>query len=179
MFAEEEEEEIKLIRKPREEVDEPHTTISHSSEEKKEIIRHNLDDPAPETTDYSSPKKVSAPVDETDKENVFEFVVREPEASTELEEVLETDTMLQEEKESLERKAKERIERLRQMSIKLKAPGGLDELENEPAYRRKNVPLSDAKPSEDSKISKYTLSEGDDDDAELKSDNSFLHDNVD
>ena len=65
------------------------------------------------------------------------------------------------------------------MSIKLKSPGGLTDLEAEPAYRRKNVELSDAKPSEESKISKYTLSEGEDDNAELKSDNTFLHDNVD
>jgi cell division protein FtsZ len=64
------------------------------------------------------------------------------------------------------------------MSIKLKAPGGLSELENEPAYRRKNIELSEEKPSEETKVSKYTLSEGDDE-AELRSDNSFLHDNVD
>ncbi len=58
-------------------------------------------------------------------------------------------------------------------------PAGLDELETEPAYKRKNVDLSDAVPSKDSEVSKYTLSDGDDDGSELKSDNSFLHDNVD
>ena len=63
------------------------------------------------------------------------------------------------------------------MSIKLKSPGGLNELENEPAYRRKNVDLSEEKPSEESQVSRYTLSD-EDDEAKLK-DNSFLHDNVD
>ena len=89
------------------------------------------------------------------------------------------DTISKEEKENLEKKALERVERLRQMSIKLKSPGGLSDLESEPAYLRKNIPLSDTKPSEESTISKYTLSEGDDDNASLKSDNTYLHDNVD
>ena len=91
----------------------------------------------------------------------------------------EVDTYTLEEKEALEKKTRERIERLRQMSLKLKSPGGLSELEAEPAYQRKKIELSDAKPSEESEISKYTLSEGEDDNATLKSDNPFLHDNVD
>ncbi len=95
-------------------------------------------------------------------------------------EVREAEPITPEERESMEKRARERVERLRLMSIKLKTPGGLSELENEPAYRRKNIELSDVKPSEDSKISKYTLSEGNDDEgATLRPDNSFLHDNVD
>jgi len=63
------------------------------------------------------------------------------------------------------------------MSIKLKSPGGLNELESEPAFKRKNVELSDEKPSEESQISKFTL--GDDEEGSGLKDNTFLHDNVD
>ena len=76
-------------------------------------------------------------------------------------------------------KTQERIKQLKDLSIKLKTPGGLSELENEPAYVRRNVKLSEGKPSSDKIISRYSLSEDEEDNIELKSDNSYLHDNVD
>ena len=63
--------------------------------------------------------------------------------------------------------------------MKLKTPGGLADFEKEPAFRRRNVELSDEKPSEDTKISRYTLSNDEEEGTKLRSDNSFLHDNVD
>jgi cell division protein FtsZ len=55
----------------------------------------------------------------------------------------------------------------------------IDELENEPAYKRRNINLKDIKHSEESKISKYSLSDDEDSNAKLNKDNSYLHDNVD
>ncbi len=81
--------------------------------------------------------------------------------------------------DAMEVKSKERVSKLKALSMKIKSPSGLSELENEPAYIRKNVKLSDNKPSEDSIISRFSLEEDEDNNAELKSDNSFLHDNVD
>ncbi len=172
---------IRLVRPRTPEKVPPNPPVSNSgSGEPRNIIRFNLED---------GPGKGSAEKADTVTE-ISNSVNEEHEAltpaeekknvtSTALPEVREADPITTEERESLERKAKERVERLRQMSIKLKTPSGLSELESEPAYRRKNVELSDAKPSEDSKISKYTLSEGDDEGATLRPDNSFLHDNVD
>jgi cell division protein FtsZ len=55
----------------------------------------------------------------------------------------------------------------------------IDQLESEPAYVRKKVNLDETKPSEESKISKYSLSEDDEKNSKLREDNAYLHDNVD
>jgi cell division protein FtsZ len=77
------------------------------------------------------------------------------------------------------RKAQERVAKLKELSFKLKSPNGLSELENEPAYKRRNINLDSTPHSSESQVSRYTLSEGDDKKAEIKPNNSFLHDNVD
>ncbi|MEW6469784.1 MAG: cell division protein FtsZ [Bacteroidota bacterium] len=77
------------------------------------------------------------------------------------------------------RKAKERIMRLKELSMKLKTPNGLAELENEPAYKRKNINLENVPHSSESEVSKYTLTENEEKKVEIKPNNSFLHDNVD
>ena len=171
-------EEIILISKPNPEEKEHRQVISNNTEEEKpEVIRFTLDDPAPEEADQKHSTEISHPVDQLEEPEELLFFEREP-ASGKTEDPV-PDTISKEEKENLEKKALERVERLRQMSIKLKSPGGLSDLESEPAYLRKNIPLPDTKPSEETKISKYTLSEGDDENAKLKSDNTYLHDNVD
>ncbi len=81
--------------------------------------------------------------------------------------------------ESVEQKALERINRLKALSIKLKSPEGIAQLENEPAYLRKKVNLSKSA-SSDSEISRYSLSDDEEKkDTSIKSNNSYLHDNVD
>ncbi len=77
------------------------------------------------------------------------------------------------------KKAQDRVAKLKALSHKLKTPTGLSELENEPAYKRRNVNLESTPHSSESQVSRYTLSEGDDKSAEIKPNNSFLHDNVD
>jgi len=79
----------------------------------------------------------------------------------------------------VKQKIQDRIKKLKDLSMKIKTVQGITELENEPAYKRKNVVLSDVTPSSESNISRFTLTEGEDNKAELKSNNSFLHDNVD
>lgn len=56
----------------------------------------------------------------------------------------------------------------------------LDELENEPAFKRRNIDIGMEKPSiENSKISKYTLSEDEENNPKLRPGNSYLHNRVD
>jgi cell division protein FtsZ len=55
----------------------------------------------------------------------------------------------------------------------------IDQLENEPAFKRKNLDIDKTKPSQESKISKYSLSEDDEKNSKLREDNAYLHDNVD
>jgi cell division protein FtsZ len=76
------------------------------------------------------------------------------------------------------RKSKERILRLKDLSMKLRSTGGLQELENEPAYKRKQMQLKDVPHSSESQISRFTLS-NEDGQTEIRPNNSFLHDNVD
>ena len=78
-------------------------------------------------------------------------------------------------------KARERKARLKAFNYRFKnVPNGLEDLENEPAYKRKGVDLEHVPHSSEAPISRYTLGESEEDgSAEIKSKNSFLHDNVD
>ncbi len=77
------------------------------------------------------------------------------------------------------KKAQDRVAKLKELSFKLKSPNGLSELENEPAYKRRNINLDTTPHSSESQVSRYTLSENDEKKVEIKPNNSFLHDNVD
>ncbi|MBC8265950.1 MAG: cell division protein FtsZ [Flavobacteriales bacterium] len=81
--------------------------------------------------------------------------------------------------EVLTNKSREREDRLKNISMKLRTPSGLTSLEDEPAFKRDNVELDETPHSSESEVSKYTLSEGEDNKTEIKPNNSFLHDNVD
>jgi cell division protein FtsZ len=76
-----------------------------------------------------------------------------------------------------------RLDRIKKATQKLRSPLGLNEMENEPAYKRRNIELDDVKQSSDPSISRYTLWESDDENGDkqtgLSDNNSFLHDNVD
>lgn len=77
------------------------------------------------------------------------------------------------------RKSQDRILKLKALSLKMKSPGGINDLEKEPAYKRRNITLDDTPHSSESNVSRYTLSEDEDKKTTLKQNNSFLHDNVD
>jgi cell division protein FtsZ len=76
------------------------------------------------------------------------------------------------------RKSRERILRLKDLSMKLRTANGLQELENEPAYKRKQMALQQVPHSSESQVSRFTLS-NDEGVTEIRPNNSFLHDNVD
>ena len=76
----------------------------------------------------------------------------------------------------------ERNRKLRELSEKIgdkNKVADIEHLEKVPAYQRRNVVLSNVPPATESRVSKYTLSEDADNNVEVKSNNSFLHDNVD
>lgn len=72
----------------------------------------------------------------------------------------------------------ERIGRIQDLTHKLKRADGLASLESEPAYVRKNISLDFSNPSSASTTSRFGVV-GNGQNATLKSNNSFLHDNVD
>jgi cell division protein FtsZ len=72
---------------------------------------------------------------------------------------------------------------LAEFKSKLNLPGRIADLENEPAYKRRNVSIEDTPHSSESSMSRFSLNEEVDAEGnrrtELRDDNSFLHDNVD
>ncbi len=110
-------------------------------------------------------------IKDTTVAEVTETIVSEKQSQEELAKKVQT--------EELQKKAQERIQKLKELSIKLKTPQGLNEMEHEPAYKRRNINLDNVPHSSESQVSRYTLSENEDKKIEIKPNNSFLHDNVD
>lgn len=106
-------------------------------------------------------------------EPAFEFELPSNEPVVE-EEAYKTDEFI----ESQLSKTKDRIMRLKELSMKLRTSNGLQEIETEPAYKRKKMNLDQVPHSSESQVSRFTLSV-DGGVTEIKPNNSFLHDNVD
>ena len=71
----------------------------------------------------------------------------------------------------------ERMQRIQEYTQKLKKADGLSELEKEPAFVRRKIQLDNSKPSIENNNSRFGVSGNGDNN--LRSNNSFLHDNVD
>ncbi len=70
---------------------------------------------------------------------------------------------------------------LKELSIKLKDPTAINQMEAEPAYKRSKLDLPEVPHSSESHVSRYTLSNENSDDKrpKLKDNNSFLHEKPD
>ena len=109
------------------------------------------------------------PVNETPKQ---EFVINDISSEEE-----ETPSYESNSREEQIRMAQERIKKLKELTLKMKTPEGLNDLEKTSAWQRKqlNLDANSSTPSTDSQVSRYTLGENN----EIRPNNSFLHDNVD
>ena len=74
--------------------------------------------------------------------------------------------------------AQERSFKIMEYTNKLKNAEGIADFENEPAYVRRNISLTQSIPSSEESVSRFGLSEEEDGKSGLRS-NNFLHDNVD
>jgi cell division protein FtsZ len=96
--------------------------------------------------------------------------------------VQKTEPEVQKPQPEMDKMMNERVQKLRALSEKLKTHPPLEthlaEIESVPAYKRRNVELSDVQPSSVSQVQLYTVSETDKN-VELKKENSFLNNNVD
>lgn len=80
--------------------------------------------------------------------------------------------------ELLKERADERRKKLKDFNYKFQnSLGNIDEIEKEPAYKRQGIDL-DENPAQN-KVSRTSLSEDSNDEIQMRSNNSFLHDNVD
>jgi cell division protein FtsZ len=140
------------------------------------IIKYNLqEEPAAETESSEMPEmtfKLSEP--ETIL-NFETFVADEPEPGPPVNaDAYKTDESIEEQL----RKSRERIMRLKDLSMKLRS-GNIQELENVPAYKRKEIALQQTPASDESQISRFSLLPDNEGKTEIRNNNSFLHDNVD
>jgi cell division protein FtsZ len=78
----------------------------------------------------------------------------------------------------LKERADERRRKMKEFNYKFSS-AKIDEIEREPAYKRQGVNLEDNKPSSDLNASRMSVGTDDNNDVQLRSNNSFLHDNVD
>jgi len=126
------------------------------------------------TTETKMESSTEETVSETTSTTEFTFHTLSTETTDEIEKSAETVS-----REEQIRLAQERIRKLKEITLKMKSPDGLAQLEKETAFSRKNIALENKTPSSESQVSRFTLSEDADKKIEIKPNNSFLHDNVD
>lgn len=139
------------------------------------FVIYNLDEvPEPEDLTPDTPSD-AAPADATPPESDWtddqEDLTPQPQPS------------VQPSKEAFAERQRQITRNLADFKSKLNLPGRIADLENEPAYKRRNVSIEDTPHSSDSSMSRFSLNEEVDAEGnrrtELRDDNSFLHDNVD
>ena len=81
----------------------------------------------------------------------------------------------------LQERADDRKKKMKEFNYKFinKLNKNIEEIEREPAYKRMGVELDESTPSSENTQSRLSLGTDDNDDIQLRSNNSFLHDNVD
>lgn len=139
----------------------------NSSEEDKPVRRYSLDDEISEDLESDQEENQRFAKNKADEKASN----REEKTESSLEKSLNEEDQL--------RKSQDRILKLKALSLKMKSPGGINDLEKEPAYKRRNITLDDTPHSSESNVSRYSLSEDEENKTTLKQNNSFLHDNVD
>ncbi|AIZ41598.1 cell division protein FtsZ [Cellulophaga baltica] len=96
-----------------------------------------------------------------------------------VEEVADVDPMDMPLEELLRSRSEERKRKLKDFNYKFQNNNAkhIDEIEKHPAYKRQGVHLNEV--NRENKISRTSLSEDSNDDIQIRTNNSFLHDNVD
>jgi cell division protein FtsZ len=80
--------------------------------------------------------------------------------------------------EILKERAAERRRKMKDFNYKFNT-SKIDDIEREPAYKRQGIELNNTKHSSDNSASRTSVSLDENDEIQLRSNNSFLHDNVD
>ncbi|MFI0428285.1 cell division protein FtsZ [Mariniflexile sp. HMF6888] len=121
--------------------------------------------------------KTKEMVEELDQEIIFEKkVVKEPVREESTDDDL--DPMNSPISELLKERAEERRRKMKDFNYKFNN-AKIDDIERVPAYKRQGVNLDDAKHSSETDLSRSSVGFDDNDEIQIRSNNSFLHDNVD
>ena len=142
--------------------------------------RYSLDDYMEREKEATVSKTVQSLEPEIlEEELVFERKKVEEEQEPEQEAPKYVDPMDSPIEALLRERADERRKKLKDFNYKFQNNiNSVDEIEKQPAYKRQGIDLSATTPKEQ-RVSRTTLSEDSNDEIQLRSNNSFLHDNVD
>ena len=153
----------------------PVTEISESG-----IKRYSLDDYQEEENRLTSAKPKPSIVEEiAEEEIVFEKRTIDKPEQPKRKENEPADPLNTPISKLLSDRTDERKKKMKEFNYKFRnSASKIDDIEKQPAYKRMGIELSDDSTSE-SNISRTTLHTDDDDDLDLRKNNSFLHDNVD
>ncbi|NOQ91080.1 MAG: cell division protein FtsZ [Flavobacteriaceae bacterium] len=151
---------------------------------KESKIRHALEDEF--TTEINTLKSISADEKKEDENLNFELKVKkEPEIVNNVEEAMHNNeaSPMNLTISELRNRAEDRRSKMKDFNYKFinKMNQSIDEIESMPAYKRMGVDLNDTPSSSemDKNQSRMTLGVDENDEIQLRSNNSFLHDNVD
>ncbi len=152
----------------------PEGVKRYSLEDYMEMESMLLDSKAPEK---KAPEKVA------EKNELFDFktnVVEKAKPSEPKKEELHLDPFDNPISEILKARADERRKKMKEFNYKFTGHmGNVDEIEREPAYKRMGIEVDNKPVSSENKISRTTLEINNENEFTFRSNNSFLHDNVD
>ncbi|MBO6881114.1 cell division protein FtsZ [Winogradskyella sp.] len=154
-------------------VNEPVEIISVTEVNEEGEKRYALDD----FETFESSMNTNTKEAEVKEEVVFEKKTLPVEDTDEITED-EIDPMNSPISELIKARADERRKHMKDFNYKFNT-AKIDEIEKEPAYKRQGVNLEDAQHSSETNASRMSVGTDDNDDIQLRSNNSFLHDNVD
>jgi len=151
-------------------------TVNETSEEGD--VRYVLDDYIEVESSMNKKQQSSNEVlKDVDEDVVFEKkVIDESTPNKDLRE--EIDPMESPISELMKDRAEERRRKMKDFNYKFNS-AKIEDIEKVPAYKRQGVDLKEAKHSSETDMSRTSIGLDDNDDIQLRSNNSFLHDNVD
>ena len=141
-------------------------------------IRYTLEDYIEVESSMNKKQKETAElIEEYDQEIVFEKKVIKTQV-LEADSHDEFDPMNSPISEILKERAEERRRKMKDFNYKFNN-AKIDDIERVPAYKRQGINLEDSKHSSETNMSRSSVGVDDNDDIKIRSNNSFLHDNVD
>ncbi|MBE16601.1 MAG: cell division protein FtsZ [Cytophagaceae bacterium] len=161
------------------EVKEPIEIIPVTSISKEGETRYSLEDYMELEDNLTTAKQDADNDDDLGEETiVFETKTVAPQADEDIDDE-EVDPMNSPISKLLVDRAAERKRKMKEFNYKFHHnQSRIEDIEKQPAYKRMGIDLEET-PDKDGNLSRTTLSTDDNDDIQLRSNNSFLHDNVD
>ena len=159
------------------EVKEPINVVPVTEVNQSGVIKYSLEDYLEKEEEMTTAKPVAQVQEPVDEDLNFEFKKTEvaEQKSEYLEEVSPVEMTIE---ETLRARAEERKRKMKDFNYKFNnSAARIDEIEKEPAYKRMGIDVTST-PNANGQ-SRMSLGTDSNDDLQLRSNNSFLHDNVD